>query len=191
MHTPFRFAEKSIDLLVPVCRIALKVNSWELKKYFLFNIKRKSGGCGGVLSTLPLATISLVLVRFILIRLLWAQISTFSTSCRGVWSWVLLIKTLKGKSSANLKEQYPVTAHAPNFDFWTGCREIKRCEESKRTLKNPFASRLAEFNTTLKLFRITDQLYIVPGKFQFGRNLDFFGVTFITVGRRTRRWQAL
>ena len=24
---------------------------------------------------------------------------------------------------------------APNFDFWTGCREIKRCEESKRTLK--------------------------------------------------------
>ena len=46
-----------------------------------------------------------------------------------------------------LKEQYPVTAHAPNFDFWTGCREIKRCEESKRTLKNPFASRLTEFNT--------------------------------------------
>ena len=91
----------------------------------------------------------------------------------------------------DIKEQYPVTAHAPNFDFWTGCREIKRCEESKRTLKNPFASRLAEFNTTLKLFRITDQWYIVPGKFQFGRNLDFFGVNFITVGRRTRRWQAL
>ena len=56
-----------------------------------------------------------------------------------------------------LKEQYPVIAHAPNFDFWTGCREFKRCEESKRTLKNPFASRLAEFNTTLKLLRITDQ----------------------------------
>ena len=32
---------------------------------------------------------------------------------------------------ASLKEQYPVTAHAPNFDFWTGLREIKRCEESK------------------------------------------------------------
>ena len=56
-----------------------------------------------------------------------------------------------------LKEQYPVTAHAPNFDFWTGCLEIKRCEESKRTLKNPFASRLTRFNTTLKLLRITDQ----------------------------------
>ena len=56
-----------------------------------------------------------------------------------------------------LKEQYPVTAHAPKFDFWTGCREIKRCEESKRTLKNPFESRLAEFNITLKLLRITDQ----------------------------------
>ena len=57
----------------------------------------------------------------------------------------------------NLKEQYPVTAHVPNFDFWTGCREIKRCEESKRILKNPFASRLAGLNTTLKLLRIIDQ----------------------------------
>ena len=54
-------------------------------------------------------------------------------------------------------EQYPVTVHAPNFDFRTGCREIKRCEESKRTLKNPFASGLTELNTTLKLLRITDQ----------------------------------
>ena len=186
MHTPFRFAEKSIDLLVPVCRIALKVNSWELKKYFLFNIKRKSGGCGGVLSTLPLATISLVLVRFIVIRLLWAQISTFSTSCRGVWSWVLLIKTLKGKSSANLKEQYPVTAHAPNFDFWTGCREIKRCEESKRTLKNPFASRLAEFNTTLKLLRITDQWFIVLVKLRFGRNRDFLAILLLPLAGKPK-----
>ena len=33
-------------------------------------------------------------------------------------------------SEATLKERYPVTAHASNFDFWTGCREIKRCEES-------------------------------------------------------------
>ena len=56
-----------------------------------------------------------------------------------------------------LKEQYPVIAHAPNFDFWTGCREFKRCEGSKRTLKNPFASCLAKFSTTLKLLRITDQ----------------------------------
>ena len=39
--------------------------------------------------------------------------------------------------------------HAPNFDFWAGCREIKRCEESKRTLKNA-----------------------VPVKFRFGQNLD-------------------
>ena len=55
-----------------------------------------------------------------------------------------------------LKEQYPVTAHVLNFDFWTGCREFKRCEESKRTLKNPFASCLAEFYTTMKPLRITD-----------------------------------
>ena len=55
------------------------------------------------------------------------------------------------------KAQYPVTAHVPNFDFLTGCREFRRCEESKRALKNPFASRLAEFDTTLKLPTITDQ----------------------------------
>ena len=28
-----------------------------------------------------------------------------------------------------LKDQYPVTAHAPNFDFLTGCREFKRREK--------------------------------------------------------------
>ena len=66
-------------------------------------------------------------------------------------------RTWEIETGLNLKEEYPVTAHAPNFDFWTGCREIKRCEESKRTLKNPFASRLTRFNTTLKLLRITDQ----------------------------------
>ena len=59
--------------------------------------------------------------------------------------------------NAELKEQYLVTAHAPNVDFWTGCREIKRCEESKRTLKNPFVSCLADFNATVKLLRITKQ----------------------------------
>ena len=66
-------------------------------------------------------------------------------------------ETGDGLKRRYLKEQYPVTAHAPDFDFWTGCREIKRCEESKRTLKNPFASRLTGLNTTLKLLRITDQ----------------------------------
>ena len=59
--------------------------------------------------------------------------------------------------SLELKEQYPVTAHVPNFDFLTGCREFKRYEEGNRTLKNPFALRLAKFDTTLKLLRITDQ----------------------------------
>ena len=94
------------------------------------------------------------------------------------------------RDSTLLKELYPVTVHAPNFDFWTACGEIKRCEESRRTLKNPFASRLTEFSTTLKLLRITDQWYNVPVKFRFGRNRDFFGVTFISVGRRTKRWEA-
>ena len=38
---------------------------------------------------------------------------------------------IRPSRSIGLKEQYPVTAHAPSFDFRTGCREIKRCEESK------------------------------------------------------------
>ena len=78
----------------------------------------------------------------------------------------------------------------PNFHFWKGCCEIKRCEDSRTTLSSPFASRLADFSTTLKLLRITDQWCKVPVKFRFGRNQDFFGVTFIAVGRRTKRWEA-
>ena len=71
---------------------------------------------------------------------------------------LVLRKSTTGYDLAkDLKEQYPVTAHAPNFDFRTGCPEIKRWEESKRALKNQFASRFSEFNTTLKLLRITDQ----------------------------------
>ena len=82
-----------------------------------------------------------------------------------------------------LKEQYTVTAHAPNFDFWTGCREIKRCEETKRTLKNPFASRLAEFDTALKLLRITDQWYIVPAEFRFGQNRDLLALLLLPLAK--------
>ena len=88
-----------------------------------------------------------------------------------------------------LKEQYPVTAHAPNFDFWTGCREIKRCEESKIILKNPFASRLVGFNTTIKLLRITDQWYIVPVKFRFGQNLDFMALLLLPLTGGPKDWK--
>ena len=88
-----------------------------------------------------------------------------------------------------LKEQYTVAAHAPNFDFSTGCGEIKRCEESKRTLKNLFASRLAEFNTTLKLLRITDQWYIVPVKFRFGQNLDFLALLLLPLAGGPKDWK--
>ena len=84
-------------------------------------------------------------------------IDVIFTSYDNIYKVFELPATLKNDESGELKEQYPVTAHAPNFDFWTGCREIKRCEESKRILKNPFASRLAGFNTTLKLLRIIDQ----------------------------------
>ena len=88
-----------------------------------------------------------------------------------------------------LKEQYPVSAHAPNFDFWTGCREIKRCEESKRTLKNSFASRLAGSNTTLKHLRITDQWYIVPVKFLFGQKLYFLAFFLLPLAGGPKDWK--
>ena len=52
---------------------------------------------------------------------------------------VLQLTSQNAKDFTPLTDQYAVTAHAPNFDFWTGCREIKTCEESTRTLKNPFA----------------------------------------------------
>ena len=61
------------------------------------------------------------------------------------------------QKSVPLKEQYIVIAQVPNFDFLTGCREFKRSEECKRTLENPFALPLAEFDTALKLLRIADQ----------------------------------
>ena len=35
----------------------------------------------------------------------------------------------------NQRLRSPVSAHAQNFDFCSYCRKIKRCEESKRTLK--------------------------------------------------------
>ena len=38
------------------------------------------------------------------------------------------------------------------------------------------SSRFAEFNTTLKLLRITDQWYIVPVKVRFGRNWNFLAL---------------
>ena len=47
-------------------------------------------------------------------------------------------------------------------------------------MKNLFASRLAEFDTTLKRLRI------VPDEFRFGRNQDVFGITFIAVGNGRR-----
>ena len=36
-----------------------------------------------------------------------------------------------------LKEHYPFTANAINFDFVTGCREFKRRENRDSDMKNP------------------------------------------------------
>ena len=50
-----------------------------------------------------------------------------------------------------------------------------------RELLHPFASRFAEFNTTLKCLRITDQWYIVLVKFLFGRNREFLAVLLLSL----------
>ena len=97
-----------------------------------------------------------------------------SVNWPNVW-WILGADHLTSEGLWVISEKNVLhTAHAPSFNFRTGCREIKRCEESKRTLKNPFALRLAEFDTILKLLRITDQWFIVPVKFRFGRNRVFY-----------------
>lgn len=78
--------------------------------------------------------------------------------------------------------------------FWQGFWEFKRHEESKRMLKNLFASRLAEFDTTLrlKLLRIAGQWYI-PIKLWFGRNpelLAFLSLPLAGGLREGRRFDA-
>ena len=57
-----------------------------------------------------------------------------------------------------------------------------------KTLNNPFASHLAKFKTTLKLLRITDQWYVVPVKFRFGRNQDFLALLLLPLaeGRQNK-----
>ena len=97
-----------------------------------------------------------------------------SVNWPNVW-WILRADHLTSEGLWVISEKNVLhTAHAPNFNFRTGCREIKRCEESKRTLENPFALGLAELDTILKLLRITDQWFIVPVKFWFGRNRFFY-----------------
>ena len=77
--------------------------------------------------------------------------------------------------------------------FWRNVAKFKRCEESKRTLKNLFAPRLAEFDTTLKVLRIADQWYIVSVKFRFERNRDFLALLSLLLAggpRKGKRFNA-
>ena len=68
-----------------------------------------------------------------------------------------------------------------SIDFLTGCtcHEFQRCEESKRTLNNSFASR-AEVDTALKRLRINIWF---PLSYELGK-IGIFGVTFISGGSR-------
>ena len=109
--------------------------------------------------------------RYTLTSRLRRQCYTLASAC------VLFVSVWRKRNAKwmadDLKAQYSVTAHQPRpqgfslkkwvISYLTGWREFKRREESrrrvsksreakrKRTLKNPFASRLAEFDTTLKL----------------------------------------
>ena len=104
-----------------------------------------------------------------------------SVNWPNVW-WILGADHLTSEGLWVVSEKNVLhTAHAPNFNFRTGCREIKRCEESKRTLKITFASRFGKFNITITLLRITDQWYIVLVKFRFGRNRDFLALLLLSL----------
>ena len=77
--------------------------------------------------------------------------------------------------------------------FWRNVAKFKRCEQSKRTLKNPFALRLAEFDTTLKVLRIADQWYIDSVKFRSERNRDFLALLSLLLAggpRKGKRFNA-
>ena len=60
--------------------------------------------------------------------------------------------------------------------FGQDVAKSKDARRGRERIENPFASRLAEFDTTLKPLRITDQWYIVPVKFWFGRNRVFLAL---------------
>ena len=66
-------------------------------------------------------------------------------------------------------------------------QDVAKSKDARR--KNPFASRLTGFNTTLKLLTITDQLYIVPVKFRFGQNLDFLALLLLPLARGPKDWK--
>ena len=53
-----------------------------------------------------------------------------------------------------LREQYPDSTHAQNFDFCSSCREIKRCEKSRR---KQACSEFEKEHQKLYLFKRTDQ----------------------------------
>ena len=81
-------------------------------------------------------------------------------------------------------EQYPVTAHVPNFDRFSDRMYLSRIpkmrgEYSKRTLNKSFASR-AEVDTALKRIRINIWF---PLSLELGK-IVIFGVTFISGGSR-------
>ena len=79
--------------------------------------------------------------------------------------------------NAELKEQYPVTAHAPNVDFWTGCREIKDARRV-RELRRAWPTSMLHLN--FSGLQINNILF--PLNFDMGE-IEFFGVTFIALGR--------
>ena len=75
--------------------------------------------------------------------------------------------------------------------FWRDVAKFKRCEESKRTLKNLFASRLAEFDSILKLLRVTCRSMInCFRKFRFGRNRDFLALLSLLLAGKGKRFNA-
>ena len=97
----------------------------------------------------------------------------------GVWSYVLFLYVfclqidgpINGGVGGAYKKQFKgtvpryVTTHLPAFDFLTGCREFKRCEGCKRTLRRSVCiavGRVRCYTKTSQNFRSMIILFLFP-----------------------------
>ena len=134
-----------------------------------------------------------------------ARLACVTLSERRLLSWISFRTCLRSHSARKSVDRSWTDLRPPPEAIQVGSipdRSQKKCERShsariktksicergqKETLKNPFASRLAEFDTTLNLLRIPEQWYIVPFKFQFGRNRELFALLSLPLAGETRQ----
>ena len=129
-----------------------------------------------------------------------ARLACVTLSERRLLSWIAFRTCLRSHSGRKSVDRCWTDLRPPPEAIQVGSildrsqkNAIKSiCERGqKETLKNPFASRLTEFDTTLNLLRIPEQWYIVPFKFQFGRNRELFALLSLPLAWRNETKEAL